>query len=141
MSPSPSSARKYLPQPDGLYLEFFHHAVGGTLHLQRCDQCAAYRHPPRYYCPRCGSPRYSYVPSTGRGSVYSWVTTYFTVDAGWVADVPYTTVVVELDEGPRLVGAWRNADPVHLGQPVLVVGEPKGEDFVFFWVEASTSPR
>ena len=130
-----TSARKYVPQPEGLNLEFFRHAVDGTLHIQRCDQCAHFRHPPRYYCPRCGSPRYSYVPSTGRGTVYSWVTTHFTVDQGWLADVPYTTVVVELDEGPRLVGALRGIDAVRLGLPVVLVGEPRGEDFVFFWVE------
>ena len=96
----------------------------------------------RYYCPSCASAAYSFVPSTGRGIVYSWVTTHFTVDRGWVADVPYTTVVVELDEGPRLVGALRGLDAAALrpGLPVVLVGEPRGDDFVFFWVEPVPSP-
>jgi uncharacterized protein len=134
---TPAPSRKYVPEPDGLNREFFLHAVDGTLHLQCCDQCGAYRHPPRYYCPRCASPTYSYVPSTGRGHVYSWVTSHFTVDRGWAPEAPHTTIVVELDEGPRLVGALRGLDPSALraGLPVVLVGEPKGEAFVFFWVE------
>ncbi|MPY93863.1 MAG: hypothetical protein GEV08_12605 [Acidimicrobiia bacterium] len=138
MSMPDASPRKYVPRPEGLNLEFFRHAGGGALHLQRCDECGSFRHPPRHYCQRCFSPRYSYVPSSGRGTVYSWVTSHFTVDRGWVAEVPYTTVVVELDEGPRLVGALRGLDveDLRLGLPVVLVGEPKGDDFVFFWVDA-----
>ena len=51
--------------------------------------------------------------------------------------MPYTTVVVELVEGPRLVGAaWdRDEQTISLGLPVRLVGEAKRDDFVFFWVE------
>jgi uncharacterized OB-fold protein len=132
-----SGARKYLPKPEGLNLEFFRHSVDGTLHLQRCDACGRFRHPPRYYCPECSSDRYSWVPSPGRGRVYSWVISHFSTDPGWVGEVPFTTVVVELDEGPRLVGTLRKLDgsAMQLGLPVVLVGERKGDDFVFFWVE------
>ena len=76
-------------------------------------------------------------PATGAGKVASWVTTYYTVDPGWVDEVPYTNVIVELDEGPRLLGALRgiDVDDLELGMDVAIVGETKREDFVFFWVE------
>ena len=65
------------------------------------------------------------------------MSTHFTVDRGWVDEVPYATVAVELDEGPRVVGAWRGRELGHLeiGLPVMVVVEPRGEDFAFLWVD------
>jgi uncharacterized OB-fold protein len=141
MTTTPAGPRKYVPKPEGLNLEFFLRTVGGTLHLQRCDSCGHYRHPPRYYCPECSSDKYSWVPSPGRGRVYSWVISHFSTDPGWVGEVPFTTVVAELDEGPRLVGTLRGMEGSALkpGMPVLLVGEPKGDDFVFFWVEPDPS--
>jgi len=131
------SPRKYVPETEGLNQEFFLQAANGTLHLQRCDECGTYRHPPRFYCQSCFSPAWHWEPSTGLGKVASWVTTHFTIDRGWVDDLPYTTIVVQLDEGPRLLGAMRDltVDDLRLGLPVKVVGEAKRDDFVFFWVE------
>ncbi|MPY94956.1 MAG: hypothetical protein GEV08_18425 [Acidimicrobiia bacterium] len=70
------------------------------------------------------------------------MTSHFTVDRGWVGELPYTTIVVELDEGPRLVGAMRatEGDDLSLGMPVRIVGETKQDDFVFFWVEPQNAP-
>ncbi|MFN0029829.1 MAG: Zn-ribbon domain-containing OB-fold protein [Acidimicrobiales bacterium] len=136
-NPPSSSPRKYVPETEGLNQEFFVHCVSGTLHLQRCSDCGTFRHPPRYYCQKCFSNQWSWEPSPGLGTVASWVTSHFTVDRGWVDELPYTTVVVELAEGPRLVGAARGLDEqtISLGLPVRLVGEAKRDDFVFFWVE------
>ena len=133
----PSTGRKYVPEPEGLNLDFHRASVGGTLHLQCCDACGQFRHPPRYYCPACSSADWAWIPCSGRGQVYSWVSTHFTIDRGWVDEVPYATVAVELDEGPRVVGAWRGESlaALELELPVVVVVEPKGEDFAFLWVE------
>lgn len=135
-SPTPTP-RKYVPETEGLNREFFLHSADGTLHLQACDDCGTFRHPPRYYCNQCFSERWSWEPSPGLGTVASWVTSHFTVDRGWVEEVPYTTVVVELSEGPRLLGAMRNmtVDDLTVGLPVRIVAETKRDDFVFFWVE------
>jgi uncharacterized OB-fold protein len=127
---------KYVPEPDGLNLAFHRASVAGSLHLQRCDHCGHFRHPPRFLCPECASDRWTWTPVSGRGRVYSWVVTHFTVDRGWVDDVPYTTVAVELDERPRVLGALRSgAAQLHVGQPVTVSVEAKGADFVFLWVD------
>lgn len=140
-NPPVASPRKYIPETEGLNQEFFMQAAGGTLHLQRCGNCGTYRHPPRYYCQGCFSDQWSWEPSPGLGTVASWVTSHFTVDRGWVDELPYTTVVIELDEGPRLLGAMRNmteAD-LRLGLEVRLAGEAKRDDFVFFWVEPQSS--
>lgn len=141
MARTPTPGRKYIPATEGLNKEFFEQCAGGSLHLQRCADCKVYRHPPRYYCPSCFSADWVWEPATGAGKVASWVTTYYTVDPGWVNDVPYTNVIVELDEGPRLLGALRGmqVDDLRLGMDVAIVGENKREDFVFFWVEPNAA--
>ena len=54
--------------------------------------------------------------------------------------MPYITAVVELAEGPRVVGALRNVEPggVALGDGVTVSIEPRGEDFAFIWVDLNS---
>lgn len=70
------------------------------------------------------------------GVVYSFTTSYFTVDSGWTEDVPYTTVVVEMPEGPRLVGTYSgDATKLKIGQAVTLRPEPKSDDFAFLWVD------
>ena len=136
-SPAKSPAKKYVPRPEGLNLEFHQACLSnGLLHLQRCGQCEEYRHPPRWYCPSCHSAEYEFAAVSGSGTIYSMAINRFTVDPGWVDDLPYVTAVVQLDEGPRVVGAVRDLSPdeVTLGLAVQVTVEPRGEEFAFLWV-------
>lgn len=131
-------ARKYVPKPEGINLEFHRPAVQtGMLHIQRCTDCGTWRHPPRWYCPACHSDRWSFEPVSGRGHIYSMAVNHFTVDPGWAGEVPYVSAVVELAEGPRVVGAVRGLghDQVRIGLAVVVTPEPRGEDFAFLWVD------
>ena len=128
---------KYVPRPHGLDREFFELAIRtGKVHVQQCRACGHTQHPPRRFCAACGATDLGFVPTANRGEVYSWTVSHFTTDAGWVGDVPYATVVVQLAEGPRVVGAW-SGDPAHLeiGQPVSVRPEPRSDDFAFLWID------
>lgn len=128
---------KYIPRPQGLDAEFHRLAVAtGKVHVQRCEACGHHQHPPRRFCVSCSSRQLGFVPTANRGHVYSWVVSHFTVDTGWVADVPYTTVLVELDEGPRVVGAF-SGDPsmLSIGMPVGIRPEPRNDDVVFLWID------
>jgi hypothetical protein len=128
---------KYVPRPSGLDLEFNRLAIAtGKVHVQRCDACGHHQHPPRRFCASCGSTDLAFVPTANRGEVYSWTTSHFTVDTGWIDDVPFATVVVQLTEGPRIVGAY-HGDPATLtiGQPVSVRPEARSDDFAFLWVD------
>ncbi|MGZ0214746.1 MAG: Zn-ribbon domain-containing OB-fold protein [Acidimicrobiales bacterium] len=136
--PQQKSYKKYIPNPEGLNLELHLKAVEtGLLHIQRCLSCDKARQPPRYYCSACFSSEYEFVPVSGEGFMYSFAINHFTVDRAWIEEVPYVTAVVQLVEGPRVVGALRNAEPqdVNLGDPVLVSVEPRGEEFAFIWVD------
>ena len=134
---------KVIPQPDDLTLELFQAiASTGQMHVQQCADCGAYAHPPRYYC---GAVLLPAVPDGGRERGGHGVLAHVVAlhDRARVAgDVPYATVVVELDEGPRIVGAARHPDPaaIRIGQRVRVVPEPRTDDFSFLTVQFEGVP-
>lgn len=139
MSPA-KPARKYVPKPEGLNLEFHLACLEtGTLCIQRCADCGLFRHPQRWYCPACHSRNYDFAPVAGSGHIYSMAVNHFTIDRGRADELPYITAVVELDEGPRVVGSLRDVGPgeASLRQPVRVSAEPRGTEFASLWVETA----
>ncbi len=121
---------KMVPNPDGRNADFYRLAASGRLHLQRCPSCQLYYHPPRYLCRECGSGELEFVPSEGRGRVFSWTVTHRPVDPGWADEIPYATVVVAMEEGVRVVGAL-NGDPgvLELDLPVTVEIDRVSDEF------------
>lgn len=104
--------------------EFFWEGVKARkLLIQRCTQCSVPRHPPRPMCPGCNSLSWDTVESTGRGQVYSFVMPRHP-SYPWF-DYPYIAVLVELDEGVRLVSNLCGIAPaeVTIGMPVEVFYE------------------
>lgn len=128
MTPQPRA-----PAPEGLNLEFYEQMASGTLHLQQCGDCERFRHPPRYRCAECFSVAYRWTPSPGRGRLFAWTVTHFPFDRGWADDLPYATVVAELDEGVRLLGAWPGDDfaSLHPGLPVVAQVDTATHPFPF----------
>lgn len=123
-------AEKTIPTPDGRNADFYRLAASGRLHLQQCTSCRHYYHPPRYLCRECGSGELEFVPSEGRGRVFSWTVTHRPVDPGWAEEIPYATVVVAMEEGVRLVGALKG-DPaaLDLDLPVTATIDPVNDEF------------
>lgn len=111
---------RFTPSPDGLTAEFYAHLGAGELRLQRCAGCACWRHPPRVLCGACGSGHWQWQPVSGRGAVYTWTVTHQALVPPFAGDLPYAVVVVELEEGPRLVTAVHGIAPadLRLGLPV-----------------------
>lgn len=134
---------KYVPPADGLHAEFFARAAEGRLYLQRCTACEVFRHPPAYYCASCSAPGWEWHPSPGRGALFSWTVSHRPYDTAWKADTPWVTAIVELDEGPRLVGWLRGVDPgsLRLGQRLVVRPEPVSDDFTFLALAPETGPE
>ena len=131
-----NSGRKYVPKPYGLDRDFFHKAIEGGVHVQRCQACGHNQHPPRYFCGACASRDLAFEPATGNATVYSWTVSHFTTDPGWMDELPYATVVAELDEGVRLVGSYSGEiDELEIGKPVTVRVEQKSDDFAYIWLD------
>jgi len=119
-----------LPRMDGMHGDFYREcARERRLVFQRCEACGTPRHPPRVLCADCGSDQVSWVPSEGRGTIFSWTVTHQAPHPAFAGQVPYAVVVVELEEGVRIVSSLRELAPAHLelGLPVEVVLEEVSE--------------
>jgi uncharacterized OB-fold protein len=113
-----------VPGPDD---EFFWAGVReGRLFAQRCADCGRLRHPPLPMCPSCRSLAWAPSELQGRGSVYAWIVSHHPSEPD---AEPRVVVLVELDEGVRLVSNLRDVAPgdVAIGMPVEVAFEDLGD--------------
>lgn len=116
---------KPLPQITPDMAPFFEAARRHALVVQQCARCRALRFPARTICSRCLGRDATWVPVSGRGTVFSFAVMHQAVHPGFAAEVPYAVVVVELDEGPRLLSNLVDCPlaDVRIGLPVEVVFE------------------
>jgi uncharacterized protein len=98
--------------------------------FQRCTECGALRNPPRPMCPECRSLAWEPIESSGRGTVYCYV---MPLEPRFpFFDYPYIVVLVQLDEGVRLVSNLCGIGPadVTVGMPVEVYYQTFDNDLV-----------
>jgi len=115
-----SGYAKPLPRLDDANAPFWASAKAHALNLQQCDDCGTLRFPATRHCAACGSAKSGWAAVSGRGTVESWCRFHQVYFEGFGEDVPYTVVVVRLEEGPRLfsnlIGA--PADGIDIGLAV-----------------------
>jgi hypothetical protein len=109
---------------------FFEAAARGELAIRMCNGCDAVLHMPVAYCHRCGSWEGRWQPTAGTGRLYSWTVVTHQVHPAY--PVPYTVLLVELDDHPeaRLVGQLPGRPDVEAGQPMEVWFEPVSDGVV-----------
>jgi 3-oxo-4,17-pregnadiene-20-carboxyl-CoA hydratase alpha subunit len=117
-----SSPPRPVPDPDVSGTPFWEAAARHELVLQTCSSCGTIRHPPRPMCAVCNSMEYTFEQASGRGRIWSWVIAHAPVLPSFAEKVPYNVVVVELDEGVRMVGNLFDVDndAITEGMPVTV---------------------
>jgi len=105
VSPSATTDKptKPLPQVSPEMAPFFDAARRHVLAVQHCAGCGTMRFPARTICSKCLSRDATWAPVSGRGTVFSFAIMHQAIHPGFAAETPYAVVVVELDEGPRLV--------------------------------------
>jgi uncharacterized protein len=109
--------------------EFFWEAAReGRLVAQRCGGCGRLRHPPRPMCPECHSLAVEIVDLAGTGVVYSYSLLHHPRHPAF--DYPVIAVLVDLDEGVRMVSNLIGVQPneVRTGMPVLVAFAPTADE-------------
>lgn len=129
----------YKPQLEWLNLEW-HRAMisSASVCAQLCEGCSQWRVPPRRYCPNCWSAASTFEPVSGRGTVVSWSISHRSLDPGWAEVVPFVTLVVELEEGPRVLAATTlSPEKASMGMSVATRVEEAGPDFARIWAELS----
>ena len=125
-----ATASKPRPTPRGEEAAYFDAAREHRLLFQRCQSCKATANYVRAICPTCGSTDVGLEDSAGRGTVHSFTTQLLPSAPGFADDVPYTLVLVELDEGFRALADLVDADPgeVWVGTRVEVLFDDVDEE-------------
>jgi uncharacterized OB-fold protein len=126
--------------------EFWLGCARGELLVQACGACGAWRMPPRPMCPNCRSTSVSWVATSGRGRIWSFIVPHPPLLPAYSELAPYNAIVVALDEDPaiRFVGNLvtgpdgpiNEIDPstITIGEPVRVVFAPVDDVFLPRWV-------
>ncbi len=76
----------------------------------KCKACGALTVPPKMACRQCAGTDMDVVEVKGSGKIRTF-TTVFVGAEGRESEVPYIIVLVELEEGPWLMGNLEGIDP------------------------------
>lgn len=103
------------PDPGPINQEYYDGLNRHELLLQKCNDCSKFRFWPIEMCPYCNSFNYKWARCSGRGTVNS-----YTIQHGGMP-YPWVVLLVELEEGPRLVThGLMSPEEVRIGMPVEV---------------------
>jgi uncharacterized protein len=117
--------------------EYFDHLAQGRFMLQRSRGSGEYVFYPRVAAPRTGATDLEWVEVSGRATVYS---------ATFVRQKPpaadYNVVLVELEEGPRMISRVDGMDRVPIGLRVRArIVQEDGGPAVVFVPDQQEAPR
>ncbi len=86
----------------------------------RCTACGGFLHVPRAYCRSCGSWDGEWRVVGGTATLHSWTVVDHQVHPAY--PVPYTIVLVDLDDAPgvRLLGNLPGSPDLRDGLPMRV---------------------
>ena len=76
----------------------------------KCQDCGAITVPPKMVCQKCTGPNLEIVELKGNGKIQTF-TVVNVAPEGREDEVPYIIAMVELDEGPWLMGNLEGIDP------------------------------
>jgi len=76
----------------------------------KCRSCGAITVPPKMVCRQCASPDMEIVEVKGSGKIRTF-TTVFVGAEGRESEIPYIIVMVELEDGPWIMGNLEGIDP------------------------------
>ncbi len=111
-----------LPAMEGLAKQFYDWCGQGELRFQRCKRCGTFRHIPRELCAECGSFDCEWARSSGRGTVFSYTIVARALHPAFLKATPYAAVIVELEEGVRILSNVVDCpvEELKIGMPVQV---------------------
>lgn len=105
------AARKPLPTPDADTAAFWRGLRDGALLLQHCADCGHVQYYQQAICRACGSENIQHRPASGRGKVHSFSVVHRAPGPAFKGDVPYAVILVELEEGPRMISTFTGGSP------------------------------
>ena len=130
-----TSPKAILPRPTVDSEAFWAACNRRELLLRRCRVCEAVHYYPRQACPQCGSDALDWLRSAGTGTIYSFTRVHVSFyGAEWESELPYVVILVDLDEGPRMLSRLLGpGERVRVGARVRVSWvEVDGQTLPFF---------
>lgn len=112
------------PTPDRDSTPYWAALARGRLELQQCEDCERWTWPPRPICSGCHGERLAWRAVQGTGAVHSWVVAHRSGFPGLADLVPYTTVLVRLDEQDDILIPGRFVSDVEVSQGLRVRAAP-----------------
>ena len=116
------------PMPDADSEVYWRGIQEGKLLLQHCLDCGHVQLYQQAICRACGSEQLEHRAASGRAKVHSFSVVHRAPGPAFKQDTPYAGLLVELEEGPRMISAFVGADPavVTFDMAVELVCEPVG---------------
>jgi uncharacterized OB-fold protein len=90
----------------------------GALAIQHCDDCGALQHPPEEACHVCGGMAFSVEVLAPHGTIHSYTVVHYPANPALAESVPYTVVLVSLDDAPHIRVVGDIDGDVEIGMPV-----------------------
>jgi uncharacterized OB-fold protein len=84
----------------------------------KCRDCETVTVPPKMVCRNCASTDMEVIEMGGSGKIRTFTTVYVAAE-GREGEVPYVIVMVELDEGPWLMGNLDGIDPKQVDMELI----------------------
>ncbi|MCF8105453.1 MAG: Zn-ribbon domain-containing OB-fold protein [Desulfohalobiaceae bacterium] len=84
----------------------------------KCNQCGRVTCPPQMSCSSCSSYDLEITQLSGKGKITTF-TTIVVAPEGRETEAPYIIVVVELEEGPWIMGNLTDMDPGRAGMDLI----------------------
>jgi uncharacterized OB-fold protein len=118
-----------VPQVDDRNRGYF---TSGKILLQACAACGTVQHPPEEVCHRCQGTEFGTREIAPHGTIYSYTVVRHPTHPGLSNSIPYSVVLVSLDELPevRITGNLLQLAPekLRVGLPVKAVWEEVRDD-------------
>ncbi|MGH9014856.1 MAG: Zn-ribbon domain-containing OB-fold protein [Acidimicrobiia bacterium] len=112
---------KPIPRPDAVSAPYWEAAARGELLVQECPQCGHRQFYPRAVCTDCGADP-DWLTCSGNGTVHTYTVIRQNHAKPFKDELPYVVAVIELEEGPRMMGNVTGCEPddVQIGMAVEV---------------------
>ncbi len=99
--------------------------TSGALAVQQCGSCSTLLHPPEEVCFECGGMQLDTTVLAAKGTVHSFTVVHYPANRALSDAVPYTVVLVSLDDAPHLRVVGNIDGPVHIGMAVVPYWEER----------------
>jgi uncharacterized protein len=120
-----------LPTPDPVTQPFWDSLKAHAIKLQHCAACDMFVYYPRAVCPTCLSTELVWMDVSGRGVIHAFTIPHRHPNPAFSERAPYVVVLVELQEGVRMLSNLVDVEPVAeqvpIGAPVEIVYDDVNE--------------